>query len=94
MNKILYNDGRQAVIDILNYRIVKSKKIENNLINLLKIYESKKVPTMPVNADLLMSKYQIPEGKQLGFKLKRIEEEWIKNNFKISNQQIDNIVNN
>ena len=49
---------------------------------------------MPVNADLLMSKYQIPEGKQLGFKLKRIEKEWIKNNFKISNQQIDNIVNN
>ena len=29
---------------------------------------------MPVNADFLMKKYKIPEGKQLGEKLKMIEE--------------------
>ena len=29
-----------------------------------------------------------PEGKQLGEKLKMIEEEWVKNNFKISDQQV------
>ena len=31
---------------------------------------------------------------QLGEKLKIIEREWVKNNFKISDQQVDNIVNN
>jgi len=41
-----------------------------------------------------MSKYKIPEGKQLGFKLKLIEEKWVNNNFKISDQQVDYIINN
>jgi tRNA nucleotidyltransferase/poly(A) polymerase len=41
-----------------------------------------------------MAKYKIPEGKQLGLKLKIIEEEWVKNDFKISDEQIEQIVNN
>ena len=49
---------------------------------------------MPINANLLMKKYEMTEGKQLGEKLKIIEELWVKNNFKISDQQIDNIINN
>ena len=38
--------------------------------------------------------YEIPEGKQLGEKLRLIEEEWVKNDFKISDQQVNNIINN
>ena len=49
---------------------------------------------MPINADLIMKKYQIPEGKQLGIKLKMIEDEWVNNNFKISDQKVDHIINN
>ena len=49
---------------------------------------------MPVGANVLMAKYKIPEGKQLGLKLKIIEEEWVKNDFKISDEQIEQIVNN
>ena len=41
-----------------------------------------------------MKKYEIPEGKQLGKKLRIIETEWVKNNFRISEQQVDKIVNN
>ena len=39
-----------------------------------------------------MEKYKIPEGKQIGLKLKLIEELWIKNNFKISDHQVEKIV--
>ena len=60
---------------------------------LRKHFENSEVPIMPLNADFIMKKYEIPEGKQLGEKLKIIEEEWIKNNFKISTQEVDNIVN-
>ena len=49
---------------------------------------------MPISADLLMKKYNISEGKQLGQKLKTIEQIWVKNDFKISDQQVDNIINN
>ena len=41
-----------------------------------------------------MAKYKIPEGKVLGDKLRMIEKEWVNNNFKISDQQVENIINN
>ena len=39
-----------------------------------------------------MTRYKIPEGRQLGSTLKLIEDEWIRNNFEISDKQIDYIV--
>ena len=94
MNKIFYYQGKEAVLDILNYRKVKSKKEANLLEELCNYYENKEAPIMPINANLLMKKYEIPQGKQLGEKLKIIEEEWVNNNFKISDNEVDNIVNN
>ena len=94
INKIFYFYGKEATLDILNYRVIKLKKIDNSLLELIKYYENNIVTTMPVSADLLMKKYEIPEGKQLGEKLRIIEKEWVKNNFKISDQEVDNIINN
>ena len=94
MNKIFYFNGRQAVIDILRFRIITTKKFDKKLIELIKFYKDKTSPIMPVGANVLMTKYKIPEGKQLGLKLKKIEEEWVKNDFKISDEQIEQIVNN
>jgi len=94
MNRIFYYDGKQAVCDILNYYLIKSKKIEKNLMDLIHLYKNESIPKMPIGADTLMTKFNIPEGKQLGTKLKTIEEEWVKNNFKISDKQITYIVNN
>ena len=94
MNKIFYYNGKQAVIDILNFRIIKSKKYDKNLLDLIELYKNKIVPTMPIKAEEIMTKYQITEGKYLGSKLKLIEEEWVNNNFQISEQQVENIINN
>ena len=94
LNKIFYYKGREAILDILNYKIFKSKKIDNDMVRLIKFYKDKKIPEMPVKADLLMSKYNISEGKLLGKKLKIIEEEWVNNNFQISDQQVEMIINN
>ena len=49
---------------------------------------------MPINADTLMTKYKVPEGKELGDKLKLIENEWVNNNFQISDTKLENIINN
>ena len=94
LNRVFYYQGKETVIDIINFKIFKSKKLNNHLIELSKSYYNKTVPAMPVKADTLMKKYKILEGKNLGDKLKMIEEEWVKNNFKISNQQVENIINN
>ncbi len=94
LNRIFYYEGKQAVNDILNFQIVKSKKNEENFTELIDHYKDKKIPKMPISADFLMKKFNIEEGKLLGSKLKVIENEWVKNNFKISDDQINYIINN
>ena len=93
LNKVFYYNGKEAALDILNFKIIKSKTANNELLRLRKLFKNKDILNLPIGADTLMSKYKIPEGRQLGIKLKLIEEEWVKNNFKISDLEIDNIVN-
>ena len=52
----------------------------------------KVVPNLPIDANMLMTKYNIPEGKTLGNKLKLIEETWVDNKFQISDKQIQKII--
>ena len=94
LNRVFYFKGKETVMDILNFRIFKSKKLDNDLIELIKFYKDMVRPNMPIKAENLMVKYKISEGKVLGDKLRMIEEEWVNNNFKISDQQVENIVNN
>ena len=94
LNKLFYFYGKQSVLDILNYKLFTNKRIDRELTNLLETFQSKAIPSMPIGAKVLMNKYNIPEGKTLGVKLKLIEEEWVKNNFHISEKEIEKIVNN
>jgi len=94
LNKIFYYYGKQAVLDILYFKIIKSKKLDEKLLKLSSSFENKTIPMMPITADILMKKYQITEGKQLGNKLKMIEDEWVRNNFEISDKQVDDILKN
>ena len=48
---------------------------------------------MPVKAKDLIEKFDLKQDKILGLILKEIEEQWIKNNFRISNNQIEEIIN-
>ena len=59
---------------------------------MLDTYKAKEIPTLPIGADLLMSKFKISEGKNLGNKLKKIEETWVQNGFQISDKQVQQIV--
>ena len=92
LNKFFYFKGRQAVIDIINFKIFTSNKVDKKLFKLIDTYKEKQIPTFPVGADLLMSKFKIPEGKTLGNKLKKIEEIWVENGFQISDKQVQQIV--
>ena len=57
----------------------------------MNFFKDKEPPLLPLRAITLMTKYNIPEGKELGKKLKMIEERWVDNNFEISEK--DNLVN-
>ena len=90
-NKIFYFNGKQAVIDIINFKLFTSNKVEKKLVKLIEVYKDKVIPTMPIGANTLMAKYNIPEGKTLGNKLKMIEEAWVENGFTISDKSIQKI---
>ena len=94
LNRIFYYNGIEAVIDILNFRAIKTKNFDKKIFELIKYYQNKPMPQMPINADLLMTKYKIPQGKMLGDKLKKIEEEWVNNGFDISSVKLETIVKN
>ena len=91
-NKIFYYNGKQTVIDIINYKLFTSSKVEKKLIKLIETYNYKVIPTLPIDASTLMTKYNIAEGKMLGKKLKLIEETWVQNSFQISEKQIQKII--
>ena len=92
LNRLFYYKGKQSLIDILSFKVFTSKKIDQKILKLIEKYQTKNQPLMPFGAKFLMEKYQIPEGKNLGTKLKNIEEEWVNNNFKLSEKQINKIV--
>ena len=92
INKFFYYNGKEAVIDILTFMIIKSKKFDQIIFDLIDHYKNKSKPIMPIGADVLMTKYKIPEGKLLGDKLKIIEQEWVNNDFKISDKEVRNII--
>ena len=94
LNRIFYYHGKQAINDILHFEIIMSQKSNKKIIDLNKMFLNKTHPVIPVSAEVLMKKYKISEGKQIGEKLKMIEEKWIENNFQISDIQVENIVNN
>ena len=79
---------------MIYFEIFKSKKINKKLISLLDFFIDKEVPIFPIKAKDLMKKYDISEGKLLGIKLKKIEEKWINNNFKVSEIEISQVLKN
>jgi len=92
--KILYNNGKQSLKDLLYFEVFKSKNINKKLTNLIDLFKNKEVPIFPIKAKNLIEKYNIPEGKLLGIKLKKIEEKWINNDFKISEKEVAQIIEN
>ena len=92
--KILYFHGNQYLNDLINFQIVKSKKLDKKIIKIKKLFNNQSVPKFNIKAKDLMEKFNIKEGKELGQKLKEIEMFWIDNSFKIIDKQIEKIIKN
>jgi poly(A) polymerase len=80
------------LLDLINFQIFKSKKVDKKLLEMIEFFKDKEPPLLPVRAITLMNKYNIPEGKKLGIILKKIEEKWIDNNFKISEKEVQKFI--
>tara|TARA_Y100001958_G_C21224813_1_gene550211 strand:- start:1020 stop:2294 length:1275 start_codon:yes stop_codon:yes gene_type:complete len=92
--KILYYYGREALDDILNYKIYTSRRIDKNIRNYVEYFKNKEIPKLPITGDDLMQKFNIKEGKKIGENLKLIENFWLNNEFKITEDQINKLIKN
>ena len=92
LSKFILKNGKENLIDILDYKILTTKKNKDYFVGLKKYFGEFKIPILPVKAKDLIEKFDLKEGRLLGSILKEIEEHWLNNNFKISNDQIEDIV--
>ena len=82
--KIFYYNGKDYLNDFINFKIFQNKKIDKNLIKLKEFFNKQRSSKFEIKAKTLIEKFNYKEGKELGDKLKEIEEFWIENSFKIS----------
>ena len=90
---MLYKHGRQKVIDLIKFHILRSKNVQN-IDELNNFYKIEETPVFPYNAKFLKEKYNFKDGKLLGDKLKQLESVWLNNNFKLPIEKVDNILRN
>ncbi len=90
--KNVYLNGKNHLIalNLINFSINSKVKINDFYETLNKILKIK-VPIFPIDGDTLKQK-GMQEGQKLGNVLKILEKEWINNNFKISNERVEEII--
>ncbi len=90
--KNVYLNGKNHLIalNLINFSINSKVKINDFTKTLYKILKIK-IPVFPIDGGILKQK-GMQEGQMLGNVLKILEKEWINNNFKISNERVDEII--
>ena len=77
-------------LNLINFTVNKNTKLVDFNKTFKRILSSK-VPKFHIDGDYL-KKNGVKEGEVLGKLLKVIENEWIKNNFKISNEKVKELI--
>ena len=89
--KILYFNGKSYLHDAIDFQLIKSNHKNKKLIELKDYFEKIEKPLFPIKANKIMEKYNIKEGRELGQKLKSLENLWVENSFKITDKDVDKI---
>ena len=90
LQKIFYFQGKSYLLDVIDFQLFRSNKKSNKLIELKKHFEKLEKPMFPIKAKIIMEKYNLKEGKELGQKLKYLENLWLENSFSISEKEVKN----
>tara|TARA_B100000965_G_scaffold272631_1_gene230677 strand:+ start:31 stop:1305 length:1275 start_codon:yes stop_codon:yes gene_type:complete len=90
LQKIFYFHGKSYLFDAIDFQLFQSSKKNNKLIELKKLFEKFEKPKFPIKAKIIMEKYNLKEGEELGQKLKYLENLWVENSFNISEKEVEN----
>ena len=89
LEKIFYFNEKSDVLDLIDFELLKSKKNKKKLIELKNYFIKTEKPVFPVKAKNIMEKFDLKEGRELGQKLKYLEDLWVNNSFNISEKEIE-----
>jgi len=89
LEKIFYFNEKSDVLDLIDFELFKSKKNKKKLIELKNYFIKTEKPVFPVKAKNIMEKFDLKEGRELGQKLKYLEDLWVNNSFNISEKEIE-----
>jgi len=89
LEKIFYFNEKSDVLDLIDFELFKSKKNKKKLIELKNYFIKTEKPVFPVKAKNIMEKFDLKEGRELGQKLKYLEDLWVNNSFNISDKEIE-----
>ena len=89
LEKIFYFNEKSDVLDLIDFELFKSKKNKKKLIELKNYFIKTEKPVFPVKAKYIMEKFDLKEGRELGQKLKYLEDLWVNNSFNISDKEIE-----
>jgi len=94
IRKLIYLSGKNYVRDLLLFSICldNNKSKIYSIEKLIDYINTCKIPKFPISGDSLKD-YGYETGPTLGKKLKSLEEQWIKNNFKIDKKIIKKTLN-
>ncbi len=90
LQKAFYYQGKPYLLDAIDFKLFISNKKNSKLLELKKYFENLDKPKFPIKAKVMMEKYNLKEGKELGQKLKSLEKLWVENNFNISEKEVEN----
>jgi len=89
LQKVFYYQGKSHLLDSIDFKLFISNKKNSKLLELKKYFENLEKPKFPIKAKVMMEKYNLKEGKELGQKLKFLENLWVENNFSISEKEVE-----
>ena len=93
-SKLHYLHDIKLINDLIDLKIMYSKKYIQKFINLKNEINKRAKPEFPIKANYLIEKFNFKEGKNLGDKLKELENIWINNDFEINEEQIKKSIAN
>ena len=94
LEKIFYYNNKSSVIDLIDFELIKTNTMKKKLIELKNYFQKKEKPVFPIKAKSIMEKFDIKEGRELGQKLKNLENIWVNNSFSITDKEIEKTFSN
>ncbi len=91
LQKIFYFYGKLFLEDVIDFQLFITGKNNKKLIELKEYFKNLEKPKFPLKANIIMEKYKIKEGRELGQKLRHLENLWVENSFKITDKQVDEV---